>query len=157
MLASAASILGPHGRKLRKNPVAELIAAARKGERRVRVQTLEAAGTRRAADSNREFGSQRPLLPLGIRQAASEPAVAARSLRPALHAAGRLQSGDRGDEEGTRQPERRRERLAAVVERRLLRDRGTTERAARDDPPKGARRASQLPLDCRAVIHRGRG
>jgi hypothetical protein len=157
MLARAAGVARPHRRKLRENPITELVAAAREGERRVRVQALEAARTGRAADPQGKLGSQRTLLTFRVGEAAAQIAVASRSLGPALDAAGRLQPGDRGDEEGTGQPERRREGRAAIVERRLLGDRGTPERAPRDDPAKRARRPSKLTFDYCPVIHLGRG
>ena len=41
----------------------------------------------------------------------------------------------------------RRERLAVLVVRRLLGDRGISERTADHDAPEGTRRAAELPLD----------
>ena len=70
-------------------------------------------------------------------QARRQAGILGGGARPALDATGRFEPGHRGDELGTREPERRRERLAAVVERMLLRDRRMPERAANDDAPEG--------------------
>ena len=61
--------LGPDGSDLREDPVAELVAAARERERGVRVQALQAARRRRAADPDgRARGRIAPLLSLARRR-----------------------------------------------------------------------------------------
>jgi hypothetical protein len=52
-----------------------------------------------------------------------------------------------------RQPERRRERLAGIVERRLLGDGRPSVGAANGYAPERPRLSAQLALDDRAVIH----
>ena len=74
-------------------------------------------------------------------------------LRPARDPAGGLETRDLRDEVRAREPELRRERRAVTVERRLLGDRGPTERAAHGDAPERPRRPAELPFDDRGVIH----
>jgi hypothetical protein len=109
----------------------------------VGVQALEAARARaRPADAEVELGTQAPLLRVGALEALVQLLILRRSARPALDAARRFQPGNGGDQMRARQPERRRERFAGVVVRRLLGDGGTPERAAHDDAPEGARRSA---------------
>ncbi len=72
---------------------------------------------------------------------------------PALDAAGGFEPRDRGHELRAGEVVGGRERVARVVVRRLLRDGGRAERAARRYAKERARRAAELLLDERAVIH----
>jgi hypothetical protein len=120
----------------------------------VRVQTLEAAAPRAAADADGELGSQ-PLL-LGVRgpKARSQISIVLRALGPALDASSCLDSRDRSDEMRARQPESGRKRIAMLVERRLLRDRRAAEGAPNGYAGERTRRATQLTLDDGTIIHR---
>jgi hypothetical protein len=91
-----------------------------------------------AAHPEVELGPQPPLLGVSALQAPSQDGILGGGARPALDAAARLEPGHRRDELGTSKPERRRERLAVVVERALLRDGRLPERTTDDDPREGA-------------------
>jgi hypothetical protein len=95
-----------------------------------------------AAHAEVELGPELPLLRMGALKARSEAGVVCGGAGPALHAAGCLEPGHRRHELRTGEPERRRERLAVVVERALLRDRGMPEGAPDDDSPEGAWRSA---------------
>jgi hypothetical protein len=73
-------------------------------------------------------------------EARSQPGILGGGASPALNASGRFEPRHRHDELRTREPERRRERLAAVIERVLFRDRWMSERTADDNAPEGPRR-----------------
>jgi hypothetical protein len=120
----------------------------------VRVQTLEAAAPRAAADADGKLGAQ-PLL-LGVRrpQAGCQISIVLRALGPALDAASRLDPRDRSNEMRARQPEGRRKWLAMLVERRLLGDRRAAEGAPNGYAAERTRRATQLTLDDGTIIHR---
>ena len=91
--------------------------------------------------------SRAPLRVLGRRKARCELRVVACRARPPLDAARSLEPRDRSDELRARHPELRRERMTFVVERRLLGDRGPTERAASRDAAKCPRLAPELTFD----------
>jgi hypothetical protein len=91
-----------------------------------------------AAHPKVELGPEPPLLGMSALQARSQTGILGSRARPALDAAARLEPGHRRNELGTREPERRRERLAVVVERALLRDCRMSERTADNDPREGA-------------------
>jgi len=107
----------------------------------VGVQALEALRARtRTADTQVELGAQLPLLCMRSLEACRQSRILGGSARPPLHASGRFEPRDRCDELGAREPEGRRERLAFVVERVLLRDRRMPERTADDNALEGPRR-----------------
>jgi len=109
----------------------------------VGVQAFETAGARAcAADAEVQLGPQAPLLVGGALEACLELRILGGRVRPALDAARSLETGDLRDEVRTREPVRRRERVAAVVVRRLFADGGSAEGAADDDAPEGAGRPS---------------
>src|SRR5438128_9441134 len=112
-----------------EDPVAELVAGARKRESGVRVQALEAAGARGAPDPDRQLWTDAQLLLLSGVQARRKIGVFAHGFRPTLDTTRCLEPRDRGDEVRTRQPVRRGERIAVLVERLLLGYRRTPERA----------------------------
>jgi hypothetical protein len=147
----------PERGELGEDPVAELVAGTRKRERCVRVQAFEAAAARRAADSDRKLGPQTPLLSVRVAQAGLQIRFTPRALAPPLDAARGLYPRHRGNEVRAGQPEGGRERLAALVVRRLLRDRRATERAADSYAAESPRRTPQLSLDDGTVIHHRRG
>ena len=105
------------------------------------MQALEAsrAGTC-TAHAEVELGAQLTLLCMRALEARSQPWILGSGAGPALHAAGGFEPRHRCDELGAREPEGRRERLAAVVEGTLLRDGRMPERTADDNAPKGSRR-----------------
>jgi hypothetical protein len=85
------------------------------------VQAFEPAGARAgASDTEVELGPKLPLLGVSGVEARAELRILGGGASPALYATCSLEPGDGGDEARTRQPERRRERLAAVVVRSLL-------------------------------------
>jgi hypothetical protein len=105
------------------------------------VQALEASRARTCtAHAEIELGAKLPLLCMGALEARSQPGILGGNAGPALHATGRFEPRHRCDELGAREPEGRREGLAVVVERVLLRDRGMPERTADDNAPEGPRR-----------------
>jgi hypothetical protein len=107
----------------------------------VRVQAFEAAGAAAcAADAQVELRAQAPLLLRRALEAGVQLRVLDCGARPALDSARRFEPRDGGDEMRACEPERRRERLDGVVERRLLGHGGLAERAADGDPPERARR-----------------
>jgi hypothetical protein len=112
-----------------------------------------------AADAQVELGADPALILVRALEADAQLLVLRGRARPPFHPARGLDPRHGRDEPGARQPERRREGLARVVERRLLGDGGAPERAADDDAPKRARRPSQLSFDGAAVsvtVHRRR-
>src|SRR5580765_6679631 len=153
---AAAAIRRPERRKLGEDAVAELIARSRERERRMRVQALEAAAAGRPSDPDGQLGPQAQLLLRRVFQARGEVAVHPRAFAPALDSACRLEPRNRRNEMRAREPERRRERIAVLVVRRLLGDGRQTEGATRDYAAKGARPAAELAFDDRPVIHRSR-
>jgi hypothetical protein len=107
------------------------------------MQALEAAGTgTRAADPDFQLWSQRALLVVAPPKARSQIGVLGGSTGPALNPTRSLESGNRSDEMGARQPEGGRERLTGVVVRGLLGYGRPAERAAHGDAPEGARRTA---------------
>jgi hypothetical protein len=105
------------------------------------VQALEASRTRMCtAHAKVQLRSELPLLGMRSLEARRQPGILGGSAGPALHAAGRFEPRHRCHELWAREPEGRRERVAVLVERVLLRDRGMPERAADDNAPKGPRR-----------------
>jgi hypothetical protein len=142
----------PERRGLREDPVAELVPGPGEREGGVRVEALEASGAARAADPERELRPQGLLVGVRPSEAPRESRLGLRGTGPALDAARRLEARDPGDELRAREPELRREGLAARVERRLLGDRRPAERTAGDDPQERTRRASELPLYELAVV-----
>src|SRR5204863_4766771 len=117
------------------------------------VQALQAAGPHRPPDARVELGPQPALLLLGGVQARRQSRVRRGGSRPPLDAAGRLEPGDRGDEERARDVELRRERPPRGVERLLLGHGRAAERAANRDPPERARLPPELALDELLVRH----
>ena len=104
------------------------------------VQAFEASRTRSCtAHAEIELRAQLPLLCMRALEARSQPGILGGSAGPTLHAAGSFEPRHRCDELGAREPEGRREGLAVVVERVLLRDRGMPERTADDNAPEGPR------------------
>ena len=101
----------------------------------------------------RELPAEAPLLVGGALEVGGQLGIALELRAPALDAARRLQPRDRGHELRAGEVVRGRERVARVVVRRLLRDRGRAEGAARRYAKERARRAAELSLDERAVIH----
>ena len=117
------------------------------------MQALQAAGTIGSADAARKLRTKRALLGVRPCEARAKLGIPLGGGRPALHAAARLDTRDLRAEVPARQPELRRKRRPAVVERRLLGDCGQTERAANGDSAERARRAAELALDDCAVVH----
>ena len=147
----------PERLDLGEDPLAELVARPGERERRVRVEALETAGARLAADPAGQLRAEAPLLLVCLLDARAELGILPRQPAPALDSARGLEPGDRGDEVRAGQLEGRRERLARLVERRLLRYGRAAEGAANGHPPERAGRPAELPLDDRAVIvHRAR-
>src|SRR3954451_19576191 len=97
--------------------------------------------------------AQAPLLLIRGGEARTERGVFGDGARPPLDPAGGLHARQRSDEGGAGQVVGRRERRAIGGVRRLLRYRRSSERTAASHTNKGARRASELLLDQRAVIH----
>jgi len=130
----------PRGIYLGEDPLTQLIARTGERERHVGVQALQAPGPGvRTANAEVELWSQLSLLGVRALQTRRQPGILGCGSGPAFDSAGRLESGYGGDELGTREPERRRERLAPVVERVLLRDRWMSERTPDDHASEGAR------------------
>jgi hypothetical protein len=73
-------------------------------------------------------------------EAGGQPRILGCGACPALNSSGRFEPRHRRNELWAREPEGRRERLAAVVERVLFRDRWMSERTADDNAPEGPRR-----------------
>jgi hypothetical protein len=118
------------------------LARTRECEGRVGVEALEPAGARLAADPAGQLGPQAALLVVGCFEARSKLEVFLREPAPALDAARGLDPRDRLDQVRAGQVVTGRERLARLVERLLLGDRGPAERAADDDPTQRSRRAA---------------
>jgi len=105
------------------------------------MQALQGSRARtRTADTQVELGPQPPLLCMRMLEARGQAWILGSRAGPTLDASGRLEPLHCRDELRAREPEGGRERLAAVIERVLLRDRRVPERAADDDLPKGPRR-----------------
>src|SRR6266545_4413159 len=153
---TAAGVARPESGDLGEDPVSELIAGTCKGESRVRVEALEAAAPRGAADPDRQLGPQPPLLGARRLQAQLQITIVLGALGPALDPAGRLQARHRCDQMRAGQPERRRKRIAVLVVRRLLRHGRPAERTADSYATEGTRGTTQLTLDDGAIIHRRR-
>jgi hypothetical protein len=103
------------------------------------VQAFEGAGPGACpAHAEVELGPELPLLGMGELQAGGEPGIVSGGTGPALDATRGFEPGHGRHELRAGEPERRRERLAVVVERALLRDRGMPEGAPDDDSPEGA-------------------
>jgi hypothetical protein len=113
---------GQSGSTSGEDPLAECVARACEREGGVRVQALEAAGARLPADAAGQLRPQAPLLLVPLWTLAPSSGSSARGAE-ALDTACRLEARDGRDEMRARQPERRRERLAGLVERLLLGDR----------------------------------
>src|SRR5205807_6912421 len=90
----------------------------------------------------------------GALEALAQLGITRGHLAPVRDTAGRLEPGDGGDEPRARQVIGGRKGPTRVVVGRLFGDGRATERTAQDDAPESARRAAQLPLDDRTVIHR---
>jgi hypothetical protein len=76
------------------------------------------------------------------REAGGKPGIVGGSAGPALDASGGFEPGHRCDELRAGEPEGRRERLAVVVERVLLGNRGMSERTADRNAPEGPGRTA---------------
>jgi hypothetical protein len=147
MLLGAAAAR-PKRPELRDDLVAERVPRPRERKCDVCVQAFQAARIGRGAgDPAGERGPQRSLLLVRLRKALREARVFLRGTRPPLDAARGFEPLHLGNELGTREPERRRERRAGVVERCLLRYCRLAERAADDDATKRARLSSDLRRD----------
>ena len=134
---------GPRCIELREHSLAQLVARPRQSKSDVGVQTLETARTGSgSADTELELGPNGALLRMGALEARGQLGVFRSRPRPALDAAGGLDTRHRGDEVRTRQPVRGRKGLAGIVVRALLGNCWTSERATNDDTPKGAWRPS---------------
>jgi hypothetical protein len=154
MLAGCAALsLRPERLDLGEDPLAKGVAGARERERSVRVEALEAAGARLAADPTRQLRPQAPLLFVRSLDACAELLVLHGQAAEALDSACRLEAGDRRDEVRAREPERRREGLAGIVERLLLGDGRPAVGTANGYAPERARLSAQLAPDDRKVIH----
>jgi len=128
-------------RTLYERLLAEVVTGTRERVRDVRVQALEAAGAAAcAADAQVELRAQAPLLLVPSRQALGKRGLLAREPTEALDAAVGLEPRDRSREVAAGEPVGRRERLAGLVERRLLGHGGPAERAADRDPKERAGR-----------------
>src|SRR4051794_13988921 len=155
MLAGCAALsLRPEGLDLGEDPLAERVAGAGERERGVCVQALEPAGARLAADPARQVRPQAPLPLVRLLDACAELRLLRGEAPEALDSACRLQSGEGRDEMRARQPERRRERLARVVERLLLRDGRPAVGTANGYALERARLPAQLAFHDCPVIHR---
>src|SRR4051794_15950341 len=102
---AAATGRRPERGELGQDPVAELVTGTRKREGGVRVQALQTAATRRAADPDRKLGPQPLLLSVRVSQAGREIRVTRRPPGPALDPTRRLYPRHRGNEVRTCQPE----------------------------------------------------
>jgi hypothetical protein len=140
-------------RQLGQDAFAELVPRSRERERSVRVQALQAAAARRAADARVELGAKPPLFGLRRGKATREIVVLLRGTRPALDPAGGLEPGDRCDEVPACDVELRREGTAVLVERGLLGDCRPSERATDGNAHERARPSAELALDDRLVVH----
>src|SRR6266849_585907 len=115
-LVRAAAIVWPERPKLGEDRLAERVARPGQRVRRVRVQALERPRARLGAtDSERELGTEPPLLLVRLLEARRELRILSRACTPPLDAPGCLEPRDRGDERRARQVEGRRERLARFV------------------------------------------
>jgi hypothetical protein len=107
------------------------------------VQAFEGPGpSASAAHAEVELWPELPLLGMGALETRSEPRIVSGGAGPPLDAARSFEPGHGRHELRTGEPERRRERLAVVVERALLRDRGMAEGAPDNDSAKGAWRSA---------------
>jgi hypothetical protein len=126
---------------LRKDLIAQLVARLGQREGHVGVEALETSRSQtRTGDAEVELRAQLALPCVRALEARSQPGILGGGACPALNASGRFEPRHRRDELWARQPEGRRERLAAVVERVLFRDRWMSERTADDNAPEGPRR-----------------
>ena len=91
LLLLVAAARGPEGLDLGQDPLPELVARTRKGESCVRVQALEPAGARLAADPARQLGPQAALLLVPALGAFPQLRVLAGETAPALDPAGGLE------------------------------------------------------------------
>src|SRR5262249_59265095 len=114
---------GPERLELRDDVFAEDVAGPGERECDVRVQAFEASGPGTGATyADVELGPEPPLLLVGAREACPKLRVVGRNARPPLDTAASLEPGDLRNKVRTGEPVRRRERLAAIVVRRLLGD-----------------------------------
>ena len=149
----AAAGFRPQAIELAQDPLAELVAGPRERERGMGVQTLQAPGARRAADSAWQLGPKPALLLIAAGKARGELRILTCALGPTLHATAGLEAGDRSHEVRAGQIERGRERLAGRVGRPLLGDRRTAVGAADDDAPKRAGWPAELTCDDFLIVH----
>jgi hypothetical protein len=119
----------------------------------VRVQALEAAAPRAAADPHRQLRPETLLLGIRCAQTRLQISFLLGACTPALDASGCLDARDRRHEMWARQPERGRKRIAVFIVRRLLGNRRAAEGTADGYAAERPRRATQLTLDDGAVIH----
>src|SRR6266542_380348 len=163
----AAAVLRRPGRPdLGEDARTEQVTGPGEGVGDVRMQALEAAWARRAADSELERGASvppdascrgratdHPLLVGRPREASGELGIAVDCRGPSLDAAGGFDPGDRSDEMRARQVVRGWEGLTGWVVRLLLGDCRTAEWASDRDTPQGAGRAPELRGDDGTVVH----
>src|SRR4051794_11408383 len=143
-LDAAAAVGRPQRGNLSEDAVSQLVPGTSERESRMGVEALEAPVARRSADSERQLGAESSLFRCRGFQARGELGVGAHALAPALDASRGLEARDGCNEVRARQPERRRERCAVLVVRRLLGHGGTAERTARDYAAERARPAAEL-------------
>lgn len=153
LLGRAAFSRGPELLELDEDPLAELVPGSRESERRVGVQALQPGGASLTANPAGELGPQAALVFAAALSACAKLGILPREPAPTLHPSPRLDPRERGNQMRAGQVVRRRERLARLVERRLLGNRRTSERTAHGDAPEGPWRPSELALDNLFVIH----
>jgi hypothetical protein len=148
----AAAAGGPERFHLGEDPLAELVTGPSEREGRVGVEALEPAGARLAADPARKLGPQAALLLVAALETLTEGGILTGKTSEALDTTASLEPRDRRRQVPAGDPVRRRERLARLVERSLLRHRRPAEGAADDYPPERPRGPAELALHDRAVI-----
>lgn len=131
----------------------ELVTGPGEREGGVGVQTLEILAPARPRDAERKLGPQAALLRVGAGETRNERRLRLGGAREALDAPGGLDPRHARHEPGASQIESRREGLAVLPERRLLRNRRKAVRTASCHPPERAGRTSQLPGDDSRVVH----
>src|SRR6478672_9856538 len=102
----AAAVVRPHSPQLREDTIAELVPAARERVGGVRVEALQAAAARGAADADVELGPETALVGIRRLEALAELRILTRERRPPFDPARGLEPRERGHELRTGQPER---------------------------------------------------
>src|ERR687898_342159 len=153
----AAAVGRPRLGNLGEHALAERVAGSGERVGDVRVQALQLVWRARASDPevercapvhatsvSRELVPESPLLLGRTHERLGEPFVSVSRGAPALDAAGSLDPRDRGDEVPACDVVRRREGLAAIVVRDLLRHGGQAVGTARDNAPERTGRTPEL-------------